>query len=163
MTTRRKGRECALQILYQADILAKSKDSMDENSKIGGLANVSQANITTAIENFFAHFDAPTQVYEHASSIVHGTQRNLIQIDNVITECSPNWRIDRMSIVDRNVARLATYELLYMPEIPTNVILDEAIEIARRFGTERSSQFVNGVLDAVANKVRHSSNDKRSD
>ncbi len=154
MTMRRKGRECALQILYQADVLSRTKDSKNGDINANSLANMSQANVTTAVENFFAHFDAPTDVYEHASSIVHGTQRNLAQIDTIISDCSPHWRIDRMSIVDRNVIRLATYELIYVPEVPTSVILDEAIEIARRFGTERSSQFVNGLLDAIASRVR---------
>ena len=139
MSVRRKGRECALQILYQADVLAKAEQSEEQGvNTTERLGRFSAANVSTAIENFFSHFDAPTEVFEHASSIVRGTHRNLTQIDQLISEHSPNWRIDRMSIVDRNVARLATYELLFCPDIPTNVILDEGIEIARRFGTDKS-------------------------
>jgi N utilization substance protein B len=160
MGTRRKGRECALQILYQVEVLASSKQagSSDAAAPSNPIADLSKAHLGQAIEQYFANFDAPEEVYDYASSLVHGTHLNLIRIDEMISRHSTKWRLERMAIVDRNVLRVATYELFFSTDLPSGVIIDEAIEIARRFGSERSAAFVNGVLDSIATDIRRPSN-----
>lgn len=135
MGMRRKARELALQILYQMEI--KGTDPK------GVLA-------------FFGktHDDTPPEVLEFATQIVEGAYRNRREIDELIEKHSTHWRMPRMAVVDRNILRLGVYELLYLHEVPTSVALNEAIEVAKKFGTENSSSFINGILDNVAKEVR---------
>ncbi len=147
MGIRRRGRECALQILYQVEVSTGAQ-------ALNGFYTLSPANLSLAVEAFFAHFDAPPDVLDYASSLVRGVQLNGPRIDEIIIRHSLKWRLERMPIVDRNVLRIATYELMFSSDLPTGVILDEAIEIARRFGGEKSPQFVNGLLDRIAADVR---------
>lgn len=141
MNTRRKGRESALQILYQMEIL-------------GPLASVSRANASDAIEKFFEHFETPNEVLDHATSLVHGVLLNHTRIDELIAKHSEKWRIERMAIVDRNVLRVACYEFLFSHDLTPSIIIDEAVEIAKRFGSDRSASFVNGILDSIAVETR---------
>lgn len=134
---RRKGREAALQIMYQAEVAHQS------------LVDLPRAAINDAIANYFVHFEATDDVVEHAGSLVLGILLNLANIDEAITQSSPKWRLDRMALVDKNVLRMACYEMLFAKELESSIIMNEAIEIAKRFGSERSGAFVNGVLDAV--------------
>ena len=132
MGFRRRGRQLALQALYQQNIAGDS---------------------SIAIEAFLRHFDADEQVRAFAASLVRGVAENEAAIDRLIAEVSEHWRFERLSKVDLNIIRLATYELLATPEVPLSVVINEAIEIARRFGTGESTTFVNGVLDAIATRV----------
>jgi len=86
---------------------------------------------------------------EFATKIFKGTVENLEKIDGMIVQQADNWRIERMAVVDRNLIRMAIYEFLYENDTPKLVIIDEAIEIAKRFGTQKSSQFINGILDGI--------------
>jgi N utilization substance protein B len=81
--------------------------------------------------------------------VFRGTLEKQADIDKILVEQTENWRIERMAVVDRNLIRMAIYEMLYLDDTPKLVILDEAIEIAKRFGTNKSSQFINGILDGV--------------
>jgi len=90
---------------------------------------------------------------EFARALVRGVRARREEIDVLIAEASENWRLERMPVVDRNLLRLATYELIATPDVPPSVVLNEAIELARSFGTEASPAFVNGVLDRVATRV----------
>lgn len=135
MGIKRQARECALQILYPLDMLDKASD---------GRA------IDDAIERFFENFDADARARERAEAIVRGVVRERARIDQVIGEHSPRWRIERMALVDRNVLRLCVHELLFDGETPARVVIDEGVEIAKRFGAEQSAAFVNGVLDSAA-------------
>ena len=90
---------------------------------------------------------------EFARALVRGVSARREEIDALIGEVSEHWRLDRMPVVDRNLLRLATYELMATPDVPPSVVLNEAIELAREFGTEASPAFVNGVLDRVAARV----------
>jgi len=139
MNTRRKGRESALQILYQMEILSP-------------LSGISKANASEAIEKFFEHFETPKEVLEHATSLVHGVLVNYQRIDELIGKSSEKWRLERMAIVDRNILRIACYEFLFSPDLTKSIIIDEAIEIAKRFGSDKSAAFVNGILDSIAKK-----------
>jgi len=130
MGARRKGRELALQALYQQEITGEVSDRM--------------------LRPFQESFEGSEPVKEFALRLVHGVAERREEIDAVIGKVMQNWRVERLSKVDLNVLRLATYELLGTPEVPVTVVINEAIEIARRFGSQESSVFVNGVLDQVA-------------
>jgi N utilization substance protein B len=142
-STRRKGRECALQILYLLDVQERT-----QGGQLDGNA------VESAIKTFFTNFDGPAEVASFTRLLVLGAWKERDTIDTEIANASAHWKLSRMDFVDRNVIRLATYELKFSPQLKKAIILDEAIEIAKRFGSERSAAFVNGVVDAVANKVR---------
>lgn len=133
MRKRSRARECALQILYQIDI---TKDDYDSCSR-----------------DFWQFQDEPdASIREFAQDLVKGTVENMGRIDEIISEHATNWKIERMAVVDRNILRLAAYELLYMEDIPPKVSINEAVEIAKKFGDRNSGKFVNGILDKI-NKV----------
>lgn len=131
---RRKAREYALQILFQLDI-RKDKPS------------------ATALKRFWSEYDADDEIKAFTEEIVKGTYKNLVKINAQIHACAKNWSLDRMAAVDRNVLRMAVYEILYRIDIPSSVTINEAIEIAKKFGTDDSGSFVNGILDSVARTV----------
>lgn len=130
---RRTGRAYALQLLYARD--------GDPATDVTGAA-VSWADI------FELEVDAPAQAF--ARDLVAAATERGAQIDELIASASKNWRIDRMSRVDRNILRLGACELLAFPDVPVKVVINEAVELAKRFGTAESSAFVNGVLDRIA-------------
>ena len=131
MGIRRKGRELAFQLLYEIEL---GKKDADEEFKLF------QKNCREkeAARNF-------------AFSLLKGTYENIRCIDEMLKECSSNWLLTRMTPVDRNIMRVAAYELAYS-DTPPAVAIDEAIEISRKYGTEKSSKFVNGVLDCIRKK-----------
>ena len=133
MGGRRKAREFALQMLYQVET---SGTPMND---------VSAA--------FWEDRDIPADVRAFADRLARGTASALTAIDTILAESLENWRLERLAIVDRNILRLAVYEFLHETETPPIVIIDEAIEVARRFGGEESWQFANGILDAVRKKL----------
>ena len=98
---------------------------------------------------------------EFARTLVRGVAARRKEIDALITEASENWRLDRMPVVDRNVLRMAVQELIATPDVPPGVVLNEAIELAKEFGTEASPAFVNGVLDRVAARVAAGEREER--
>ena len=131
MGTRRKARECALQMLFAADV-AKT------------LSGVLTGNYWSELGE--SNFDELTRQF--ADNLTVGTIREIEKIDETIRTRAEHWRIERMAIVDRNVLRLAVYEFLYTDTPPT-VVINEALEIARRFSTFEATQFINGILDAI--------------
>lgn len=128
---RRRAREHALQILFQLDI-RKEKPS------------------AAVLKHFWAEHKPDEEIKVFTEEIVKGTYKHLDKINDHIHKCAKNWSLDRMAVVDRNVIRMAVYEILYRLDIPTSVTINEAIEIARKFGTDESGSFVNGILDSVA-------------
>src|SRR5688572_13456967 len=131
MGARRSGREAALQMLFQLEASSVMPDQ--------------------AVELFWRTFEADPEGRVYADSCLRGVSENLAKIDERITSASKNWRLERMSRVDRNLLRLGTYELMFREDVPRAVILDEAVELAKSFGTDESPSFVNGVLDRIAN------------
>lgn len=111
------------------------------------------ADASEAIARFWREMAGDPEGREYADEIVQGVWDSREKIDAIIVRASQNWRLERMTRVDRNVLRLAAWELLHQPNVPRAVILDEAVELAKRFGTEESSSFVNGVLDRIANDL----------
>ncbi|HEX8108094.1 MAG TPA: transcription antitermination factor NusB, partial [Kofleriaceae bacterium] len=102
-------------------------------------------------EAFDIELDASAQAF--ARELVAAASQHAVQIDALIGAASKNWRIDRMSRVDRNILRLGACELIAFPDVPVKVVINEAVELAKRFGTAESSAFVNGVLDRIATAV----------
>lgn len=128
---RRKAREYALQILFQLDI-RKEKPS------------------AAVLKHFWAEYDPDVEVKAFSEEIVKGTYKHIARINELLHQCAKNWSLDRMAVVDRNVLRMAVYEILYRIDIPTSVTINEAIEIAKKYGTDESGSFVNGILDRAA-------------
>jgi transcription antitermination protein NusB len=129
--SRTKARECALQALYQLDL--SGGDPRD------------------ALRGVLAHFEeADEATGRFADELVRGVQSERPQIDALIQTSSTHWKLDRMARVDRNILRLAVYEILRRADVPIRVTLNEAIELGKKFGSEESSAFVNGVLDRIA-------------
>ena len=131
---RRHAREAALQVLYSADLARR----------------IDPAAILDVYESIADEVTLPAKGRERARALVLGVVANLKEIDERLERASPRWRLSRMAAVDRNVLRIAAYELLFEPEIPAEVVIDEAVEIARRYAGEASPAFVNGVLDQLA-------------
>lgn len=102
-----------------------------------------------SFETVCKSFLPPKEVRPFARDLVLGVWRNKEDLDKLIGRASKNWRIERMSRVDRNILRMAVFEVLYMGDIPPKVSIDEAVELGKRFGTEDSGAFVNGVLDSI--------------
>ncbi len=96
----------------------------------------------------------PREAFDFARSIIDGIQKEWKKIDALIQNHAKNWRLDRMPIVDRNLLRLSTWELLHHPETPSSVILNEALELAKCYGNDDSPRFVNGILDPLAKSIR---------
>ncbi|HEY6140144.1 MAG TPA: transcription antitermination factor NusB [Thermoanaerobaculia bacterium] len=129
MGARRKARELALQMLYQYDLSANPPAQI--------------------VETFEELQKSKPNTREFAVKLFNGTIENLARIDEMIVAQADNWRISRMAVVDRNIIRMSIYELLNEAETPKLVIIDEAIEIGKKFGTQKSSQFINGILDGI--------------
>jgi len=132
MGVRRRGRELALQMLYQHELAG--------------------ADVETMLVSFDELLQAPEPISEFAVSLARGVISRLSELDGHLVDQADNWRLERMAAVDRNILRLALYELLFTADTPPAVVIDEAVEIAKRFGSERSSQFVNGVLDGFLHR-----------
>ena len=103
-----------------------------------------------ALKDFWENHKADSEVREFATVLVAGAIQKLDQIDQVIGRYADNWEIRRMATVDRNILRLATYELLYEEEIPPKVSINEAVDLAKKFGDVESGRFVNGILDKIS-------------
>lgn len=129
-TTRRKAREFALQALYQIEITGDPSAG--------------------AVDAFLLHFEGTGQVKEFARRLISGVISQRGEIDRLIDQSTDNWKLGRLAKVDLLIMRMATYELMFCPDIPANVSLDEAIEIGKRFGTDESASFINGVLNQIA-------------
>jgi transcription antitermination protein NusB len=130
MGTRRKGRELALQALYQIEMTGDAS--------------------AAAIDLFLTHFEGGAKAKEFARRLVSGVVGRRAEIDGLIEQCTEHWKLVRLAKVDLMILRMATYELVFCSDIPLEVSLDEAIEIGKRFGTTDSATFINGVLDHVA-------------
>ena len=130
MRKRSRARELALMALYQIDITRETA--------------------LEALNDFWEGHKAEAEVREFASKVVAGTIQNLKKIDEIISRSADNWEIHRMATVDRNILRLSTYELLFLEEIPPKVSINEAVDLAKKFGDTESSRFVNGILDRIS-------------
>lgn len=132
--SRRKGREAVLSILYQWDI--------------------TKEDIEKILKEFWRENPYSPDIVKFASVIVTNTVAHIESIDSLLSKYSNNWTLKRMNTVDRNILRSATVELMFMDDIPSKVIINEAIEIAKKFSSKDSHQFINGILDKIKDEVR---------
>ena len=140
MGARTLGRESALQMLFAMEAGGGSAERV--------------------IAAFWRETPGDPEGKDFADAAVRGVAGDLDKIDEVIRKASTNWRLERMARVDRNVLRLGAWELMHSRAVPRAVILDEAVELAKRFGSEESGAFVNGVLDRVATDVGRADKDR---
>lgn len=133
MGNRRKARECALQILFQLEFNA--------------------ADPAALAKDYWRHQRVAPGIREYGTWLVERILAHRGEIDEAVQSASRNWRLDRMAVVDRNILRIAVCELLYEPTLVPAIVINEAIEIAKRYSGQESSVFVNGVLDAVGKRL----------
>ena len=133
MGQRRRARECALQMLFQIDLTGTTPPDV--------------------FGTFWTGQEAGEDVRAFAERLVLGVTHEVRALDRAIAVSATNWRIERMAVVDRNVLRMAVYELLHDIPTPPAVVIDEAIEVAKKFGSEDSGSFINGILDDVRRRV----------
>ena len=129
MGVRRRGREISLQILYKMDI--------------------TDISLEDALATFRDNFNVKEESWAFAELLTKGVCHNLDEINTLIEGQSQHWKLDRMPVTDRNIIRIAAYELLHMDDIPSKVSLNEAIELGKLYGSEESSAFINGILDNI--------------
>jgi transcription antitermination factor NusB len=158
--TRHQAREIALQILYRYDIglqPASAAVSASDAAAAAGQHAISAKTPTQLIEELnhhFDHFKVPVDLRGFAAELVAGTIREMSSLDALLEKHASNWKLGRMSFIDRNLMRMSIYELKHFPDTPVSVVIDEAVELAKEFGTAESPGFVNGVLDAIKGAVR---------
>lgn len=143
MKKRTRARELTLQFLYQHDL--RGPDFVEE------------------LKGFLRQEESDQGTREFATHLVRGTLEHLDEINTVIQEVAQNWDIDRMAVIDRNVLRMATFELLHCDDIPPKVSINEAIELGKRYSTANSGGFINGVLDKIKDRVSGALHDPESD
>ena len=142
MDKRTRARELAIQSLYQLDV--QGSDALE------------------LLDQFFTESDADDPVRKLAQDWTEGTWKNLQQCDELISASSAKWQLDRLSTVDRSILRLSVYHLKFCPDIPPKVVINEAIELAKKFSSEKAPAFVNGVLDAILKKLISQAPNKNS-
>ncbi len=126
--SRHKARETALKILYQKDVTGN--------------------NLKEIWQSFCKNHDSSLNYSDYAWTLVNGVNEHDVEIDSLIQQHSLNWSLDRMSPIDRNILRIAVHEIIYL-DVPPKVSIDEAIKLGKRYGTEHSPAFINGILDAI--------------
>ncbi len=131
---RRKARELVLQSLYQSDQSGKP---------------VSETFLLLR-----EHFEINKKALPYATELVDGLVAHHDELDQRISTQAQNWRMERMSLVDRNIIRIGAYELCFRPDIPAQVVINEALEVSKRFSSEESAPFINGILDGIAKDVK---------
>jgi N utilization substance protein B len=131
---RRGAREAAMRIMYSMEYSANSSGLNGEQSA----------------KDYWTAHKVSDQMRDYAMSIVNGVEKKKAEIDSLITEASENWTLDRMAAVDRNILRIAAYELLERQDVPPAVVVDEALEIAKRYSDQESVAFINGILGKLA-------------
>jgi N utilization substance protein B len=133
MGTRRQGREAALKLLYALDMTHADMQEMVNASWVDDVV--------------------PEDIRDFAMTLVTGVRNNREEIDTVIRTWSSHWSLARIGMVERNLLRLAIFELLFMPDIPPNVTINEAVEVAKSYGADEAWLFVNGILDRIKHEV----------
>ncbi|WP_339135581.1 MAG: transcription antitermination factor NusB [Candidatus Electrothrix sp. GW3-4] len=137
MGLRRKSRELALQFFYGHDI--QERPSAEDI-------------LHKELEEFRSSFKSDQKAHPYAEQLIKGICARQQAIDNALADCSHHWRVERMALVDRNILRIAAYEMLYIEDVPATVAINEALEIAKRYAEPESISFINGILDNLQGK-----------
>lgn len=136
MRKRTKARELALQMLYELDIRKEALEPFIDDFWKRPFGHKS-------------HESVEKEVREFATSLAKGTTEHLEEIDKLISSYAQNWQLKRMAVIDRNIIRMGSFELLFLKDIPQKVSINEAVELAKKYGDVESSKFVNGILDRI--------------
>lgn len=147
MRKRTKARELALQVLYQVDIRKDDVDVLLED--LWQREQRDKRNINDSVKEF-------------TTTLVRGTLQNLQKLDAAISSYAENWELNRMAVIDRNIIRMASFELFYLEDIPPKVSINEAVDLAKKYGDVDSGKFVNGILDRVNKEERKNLEGKKS-
>jgi N utilization substance protein B len=137
MGLRRKSRELALQFLYGQDM---QKDFCGQDI------------LDNRLDDFCACFQADSNALPYARQLISGICAHWQEIDKALSRCSHNWRMERMAAVERNILRIAAYEMLHEADVPATVAINEALEIAKRYAEPEAISFINGILDGLQDK-----------
>ncbi len=135
MGVRRKSREAALQFLFQDDFK--------------GFEIVSELDLVQRFVDFCSLYDVQKKARPYAVQLLEGVYRERSKIDAVISKNASNWRLERIDVTDRNILRIAVFEMMHQEDVPPEVAINESVEIAKRFCADESPAFVNGILDAI--------------
>ncbi len=135
MGKRRKARELALQFLYQLDLRGETDPA-------------------SCGDEFWSRHPVDPEVRAFSETLVRGTMLHREKIDELIVQYAEHWDLERMAVVDRNILRAGIFELLWTTDVPPKVAINEAIEVAKKFGTQDSSRFINGILDRIHKELR---------
>ena len=154
MGKRREGREAAVQFLFQNDLSTKNPRSRTSAKPATEDADETSAEpLNHLLERFWELRPAPAKTREFGTQLIYGVLENKEAIDERIKKFAANYELNRIAAVDRNILRVAIYEMLFNNDVPPVVSINEAIEIAKRFGSEDSGRFVNGILDKIKAEV----------
>ena len=134
MGNRRKARELAVQVLFHMEFSPGDPDEI--------------------FDLICENFNSPKSIRSFSRKLLKGVCENKEYVDKLIRQSSRNWRLERMSIVDRSIIRLGAFEIIFMDDIPSKVSIDEAIELGKKFGTDESKAFINGILDNIFEKLQ---------
>jgi transcription antitermination factor NusB len=137
MGKRRKARELALQLLYQLDVQGEGSPAPH-------------------LDEFWARHPVDPEVRDFAEALVRGTKLHEAKIDELISQYAEHWELERMAVVDRNILREGIFEILWAGDVPPKVAINEALEVAKKFSTQESSRFINGILDRIHKELRPS-------
>ena len=146
MRKRTRSREFALQVLYEIDVAGPELEEALEDFWL----DRSDLALSNSEKEAVEHDKQEPEIREYAERLVRGTLSKLSSIDLTIERFAENWAMGRMACVDRNILRLAAFEMLFVEDIPIKVAINEAVELAKRYGEADSSKFVNGILDRIA-------------
>ncbi len=149
---RRRAREIALQILVQMDVSPEIDAARAVRLYFDHLAE--EADPDAGNPDDAGHISAASFDSGFVDETVLGVAGHRAELDEIVQELSRNWRLERMALVERNIIRLALYEMKFAAAVPTNVVLNEAVELAKRFGTAEGAAFVNGLLDRAATELQ---------
>ena len=141
MRKRTRARELALQILYQIDLR--------------------DLDVAAELDELLLASDEPEDVREFARELVSGTVEGVVEADERITVVAEHWDIGRMAAIDRNILRMAVFEMLARPDIPRKVSINEAIDLGKKFSTENSGAFINGILDRIRSQIEREREEER--
>lgn len=137
MGKRRKARELALQLLYQLDVQGEGSPA-------------------PYLDEFWTRHPVDVEVRDFAEALVRGTKLHEAKIDELISQYAEHWELERMAVVDRNILREGIFEILWAGDVPPKVAINEALEVAKKFSTQESSRFINGILDRIHKELRPS-------
>ncbi|MFZ9594792.1 MAG: transcription antitermination factor NusB [Bdellovibrionia bacterium] len=140
MKSRHRSREIALQILYQHDLIAHSS----------GQRMPEAHQIIEGLKYHFDYFAVDPELREFSAELVAGTLSRLSELDPLLEKQASHWKVSRMSSVDRCLLRMALFEMLFIQDTPRSVVIDEAVELAKQFGTEDTPSFINAILDHIS-------------